>query len=265
MATDKSSSVLKVSEFSFLHLEELINRRPSLIVPVGSLEPAGEDLPLGVVNSCCEAVANELSKRLEVLVAPLLPYGNSIPFKAFGGSAGVHRDTLEKFLIECCNCWFFQGIKRILLITLSMDGRQGIESAVKRMTKAPSRINAVKYVSLQDDERFRSMCASRFRGLELGRSEWGIRALAGYLWQEPKDKFINKNKRLPDADEFKKWYRRGRDPEKLRKMAPHASLSAFPASGKCDIEEGRELFNGLIGFLGEEFAPFLTFTDNASK
>lgn len=257
---------MRVADLSFPQIEEQIERRPSLIVPVGSLEPIGESLPLGTVNRCCESIVDALSVRLKVLAAPLLAYGNSIPFKSFGGSAGVHRDTLSNIVVECCNCWLFHGFKRIMVITLAMDGRQGIDTAVKRLNKAPGRDNAVRYCSLQDDDRFRSLCASRFAGIEYGRSEWGVRAMAGYPQPAlPVSPAVNHRPVLPDAADFKKWHRRGRDPEKLRKMAPHATLSAFTDAGEAGTETGGELFERVVDFLTAEFSPFLTFTDNAPR
>jgi hypothetical protein len=257
---------MRVADFSFPQIEEQLRRRPSLIVPVGGLEPIGESLPLGTVNRCCESIADGLSIRLKVLAAPLLAYGNSIPFKSFGGCAGVHRDTLSTIIMECCNCWLFHGFKRIMVLTLAMDGRQGIDTAVKRLNKTPGRDNAVRYCSLQADERFRSLCASRFAGIEYGRSEWGVRTLAGYLYPElPGSPVVNNTPPLPDAADFKKWHRRGRDPEKLRKMAPHASFSAFTAAGEDGTGACRDLFERVLDFLTEEFSPFLTFTDNASR
>jgi creatinine amidohydrolase/Fe(II)-dependent formamide hydrolase-like protein len=196
-------------------------------------------------------------------VAPLLAYGNSTPFKSFGGSAGVHGETLANMVMECCNCWLFHGFKRIMVLTLAMDGKQGIDVAVKRLNGAPGRDAAVRLCSLQDDERFRLYCSSRVAGTEYGRSEWGIRVLTSYLQPELLGEPVAARKGpLIEASAFRQWHRRGRDPEKLRKMAPSASLAAVP--GVADAG-GKELFDHIISFLTEEYSPFLTVEDNASR
>ncbi|MBN1575448.1 MAG: creatininase family protein [Chitinispirillaceae bacterium] len=264
MSDELSCSPLRVADLSFLQIEKHIERSPSLILPIGALEPMGDTIPLGAVNSCCEMIADALSDCLKVLVAPLLAYGNSTPFQSFGGSAGVHRDTLANVVMECCNSWLFQGFKRIMVLTLAMDGRQWIDSAAKRLNGVPGRDDSVRFCSLQDDDRFRSFCSSRFTGTEYGRSEWGVRALAGYLQPGLQAGLVVKRKSdPPDATDFTQWHRRGRDPEKLRKMAPAASFSA--SADGIDTGSGKELFEHIIAFLTEEFSPFLIVKDNASR
>jgi hypothetical protein len=255
---------LRIADLSFPQIEGYIGRCPSLILPVGNLEPIGEHCPLGTVNCCCEMIADGLSDALKVAVAPLIGYGNGIPFKSFGGSAGLHRDTLANVIFECCNCWLFQGFKRIMVLTLAMDGKQGIEGAVKRLNGKNDRSDAVRYCSLQEEGRFRSFCSSRYPGTELGRSEWGVLTLAKYL--NLTSAITGAGARAsasPDPADFSRWHRRGRDPEKLRKMVPGASLSTVDFGN--DAEAGRELFHHTVGFLAEDFSPFLIVKDNASR
>ncbi|MBN1307245.1 MAG: creatininase family protein [Chitinispirillaceae bacterium] len=246
---------------SFRQIERHIKLCPSLILPVGGLEPVGDTLPLGIINSCCGIIADTLSDRLKVLVAPLIAYGNSTPFKSFGGSAGIHYTTLANVVTECCKCWFFQGIKRIMVLTLAMDGRRGIDSAVKRFGGDRGEDVAIRYCSLQDDDRFRSFCMSRCSGTEYGRSEWGVSALAVFC--RPDLVVENRQGALQDSEAFKQWHRRGRDPDKLRKMAPEASFSILIEG--IDAGTGKELFDHVVDFLTEEFSSFLIVQDNASR
>ena len=87
------------------------------------------------MNACCNAIAEALSQKLGVLLAPLLPYGNSIPFKSFEGSAGIHDKSLSGFLFESCNSWIFHGFKRIMIFTLTFDGHRSIDRMVKRIDR----------------------------------------------------------------------------------------------------------------------------------
>jgi creatinine amidohydrolase len=266
MHHDEVHSLLRVADMPFAAIEERIRTCPSLIMPVGGLEPIGDRLPLGMVNACCEAIADEIGKRSGVPVAPLLAYGNGILFKSFGGAAGIHRDTLATVLCEICNCWLFHGFKRIMVLTLAMDGRKAVEIAARRLNKLPGHEDSVRFSSLQDEERFRAYCAANGGGEEHGRSEWGIRALAAFIRPETgaATTVAAKKNSAIDAAVFKQWHRRGRDPEKLRKLAPDAMFSDS-AGGAIDADAGRELFETTVASLTDEFSPFLTFRNNASR
>jgi creatinine amidohydrolase/Fe(II)-dependent formamide hydrolase-like protein len=249
---------------SFPEVEAQIRRCPSLILPVGGLEPVGPLLPLGAINDCCEAVANIVSTRLEVLVAPLLAYGSTIPFKAFGGSAGMHRDTLINVIAECCKCWLFHGIQRIMVLSFAMDAQPVFNMVEKRVHATIGRNNVIRCMSFQDDERFRSLCAEICGNTEAGHSRRGIGVLSRYLSAgEERERTYAGTMAIPDAQQFKQWHRRGRDPEKLRNIAPAAQFEKDAAVP--DAAAGKMLFDRVTGFLADECSPFLSVKDHASR
>lgn len=262
--SEKHFASLNLTDFSFKQIESRIKQTPSLILPVGGIEPVGDLLSLGAVNHLCDALAGTLSQNLQVMVAPLLAYGSTIPFKSFGGCAGVHHDILTNFVVDCCKCWFFHGIKRIMVLTLSMDaGRWGNE-VVKRCTRFREPGTALRFFALQEERRFRSLCGSNGYGGESGRSEWGLTALAAYLCPEAIRKPVeNRHPTTVEASDFKRWYRRGRDPEKLRKLAPSALFSGGDVLP--DAASGEALFDATLQFLTEELSPFFAAEDNASR
>ncbi len=246
---------LNLIDLTFRQVEEIMIRRPSLIFPVGSIEPAGDRIALGAINTCCDLIARALSERLQVFVAPLLAYGDSYPFKSFGGSAGIRRKTCSNVVVECCNCWISQGFKSIMILTLSMDGRKWTGTAAKRLGTGGSR-GEVRFCSLQDEESFRSYCGKRSGIDEQGRSEWGIGALISYLKPEMLGSLEGGERSIPERPVFTRWHRRGRDPQKLRKMTASATLSPSPVTG--GFESGRELFMHVLDFLDREYSSFLT-------
>jgi creatinine amidohydrolase/Fe(II)-dependent formamide hydrolase-like protein len=264
ICNEQSLSSLRVQDLSFQQINDHLEQCPTLILPVGSLEPHGNFTALGAVNACCEAIADTLSKQLNVLVAPLLSYGNSTPFKSFYGSAGLHHTTLSNVVYECCNCWLFHGFKRIMVLTLSMDGQRGIEEAVKRINSCRGRTDTTRYCSLQNTAAFRSFCAQRYGFTEFERSEWAVLSLTSYLFPEMVRKSTNSlhHERVKESMQ-KQWHRRGRDPEKLRKMIPDALFSGTDIT--TAIGQGKELYEYTISMLLDEYLPFLTMGDNVTR
>ena len=78
---------------------EHLERDPRLIVPVGTTEQHGPHLPLGTDTIIVDRLADDLSRRMQVLRAPTIEYGVNAPTKVpYPGSAFVRRKTLHRFL-----------------------------------------------------------------------------------------------------------------------------------------------------------------------
>jgi mycofactocin precursor peptide peptidase len=72
-----------------------------LVVPVGSLEQHGPHLPLATDTVVALALAEGLAaRRLDVVVAPPLPYGASGEHAGFAGTLSVGHRALADFLTE---------------------------------------------------------------------------------------------------------------------------------------------------------------------
>jgi creatinine amidohydrolase/Fe(II)-dependent formamide hydrolase-like protein len=187
-----------------------------------------------------------------------------MPFNAYGGSAGLRRKTVSNFVTECCKTWFLQGFKRIMILTLCMDGSPGVRMAVSRLNKRQRSVKAADFCSLQNEDAFREFCDKRYGGTELGRSEWGLRALMSYL--RPGLFRRNMDDRIPivpSREEYGKWYRRGMDPYKLRKMSPNANLSDFVDT--FDAAAGKKLFDIAVELLTDKITRFTNEEDYASR
>jgi len=96
------------------HLE----RDPRLIVPVGTTEQHGPHLPLGCDTLIVERLANDLSRKMQVLCAPTIEYGVNSPTKVpYPGSASVRRKTLHRFLNDLVGSWESGGVDEFIIIT----------------------------------------------------------------------------------------------------------------------------------------------------
>lgn len=76
--------------------------RPTVLVPVGSIEQHGPHLPLDTDTAIAESVARGAADVVggDVLVAPALSYGSSGEHQAFAGTCSIGTDVLQQVVVE---------------------------------------------------------------------------------------------------------------------------------------------------------------------
>jgi len=75
--------------------------RPTVVVPLGSVEQHGPHLPLATDTTVAAAVAAGLvERRPDLLLAPALPYGASGEHEGFPGTVSIGTEALRTLLVE---------------------------------------------------------------------------------------------------------------------------------------------------------------------
>ncbi|MFL6141348.1 MAG: creatininase family protein [Labedaea sp.] len=100
----------------------LAERRPVLLLPVGSVEPHGPHAPLRtdalISAGVCERAAERLAgdPALRVLILPALPYGVTRYAAAFPGAVSVGEETLRALVVDICRSLARQGFRHIVVV-----------------------------------------------------------------------------------------------------------------------------------------------------
>jgi creatinine amidohydrolase/Fe(II)-dependent formamide hydrolase-like protein len=248
---------VSLKDLNFKQIQEYISSNPSIILPLGGLEPLGSFGTIGDNSLCANALTQSVSNAISVVSAPLVEYGCTTQFKAFSGSAGVKPKTMSNYLFGLCNDWFYQGIKRILII----NGIEGNGLALDLLIKRYHNLNGqIEIVSLHSDMAIRDILAGVQTGAEFDRLEFMILSIASFLKNDRLNCPVNaKVDNLPEKKVFTKWKKSGRDPDKLKKMIPSGSLSSI--AQEFNIEAGKVLFTTISDYLIKKYSPFLKFTD----
>jgi creatinine amidohydrolase len=83
---------------------DVADRRPVVLLPLGSCEQHGPHLPLDTDTAVASAVAERAAARLrgeaDVLVAPAQPYGASGEHEGFPGTVSIGHDALRLLVTE---------------------------------------------------------------------------------------------------------------------------------------------------------------------
>jgi creatinine amidohydrolase len=78
-----------------------LGERPTVVVPLGSVEQHGPHLPLGTDTAVAAAVAAGLvERRPDLLLAPAVPYGASGEHEGFPGTVSIGTEALTALLVE---------------------------------------------------------------------------------------------------------------------------------------------------------------------
>jgi creatinine amidohydrolase len=106
-----------LDDLSWPEVGRVLARDPRLIVPVGALEQHGPHLPLGTNTLVAQSVAQELSSRQGILLAPAFPYGVTLGGGPWAGTAGLRRKTFHRALNELLARWEDHGVQEFIVIT----------------------------------------------------------------------------------------------------------------------------------------------------
>ena len=97
---------------------ELLARRPTLIVPVGTTEQHGPHLPLGCDTIVVERLADDLSAAFTVLRAPTVEFGVHTVSRPLPGGASLRHRTLHRVMNELIESWEDgAGVREFVILT----------------------------------------------------------------------------------------------------------------------------------------------------
>ncbi|HEY7482409.1 MAG TPA: creatininase family protein [Gemmatimonadales bacterium] len=103
---------------TFVTIGELLQRRPTLIVPVGTTEQHGPHLPLGCDTIIVERLSDDLSAAFSVLRAPTLEFGVHATSRPFPGGAALRHRTLHRVMNELIESWEEgAGVREFVILT----------------------------------------------------------------------------------------------------------------------------------------------------
>jgi creatinine amidohydrolase/Fe(II)-dependent formamide hydrolase-like protein len=108
----------RMKEMTPTAIGDLLARRPTLIVPVGTTEQHGPHLPLGCDTIVVEHLADDLSAAFTVLRAPTVEFGVHAVSRPLPGSAALRHRTLHRVMNELIESWEDgAGVREFVILT----------------------------------------------------------------------------------------------------------------------------------------------------
>jgi creatinine amidohydrolase len=118
---------MRLDELTSTRLEELRDRRPVALWPVGAVEPHGPHAPLGtdtlISVGMCERAAARLGDPPAVVLPPL-PFGVTRYGAAFAGAMGISEATLRAVVRDVAASVAAQGFRRLVIVNNHFEPEQ---------------------------------------------------------------------------------------------------------------------------------------------
>ena len=110
----------KLMELTWKEVDELDRANTIAIVPTGSVEQHGYHMPLGtdtyVAASVAQAAVDQLAGKLDFVVLPTLPLGQSPEHMAYAGTISLSAQTYLQVITDICASLARHGFKKIVFL-----------------------------------------------------------------------------------------------------------------------------------------------------
>jgi creatinine amidohydrolase len=112
-------------------LEEIAIQKPTIILPVGSMEQHGPHLPLSTDSIIAEHVAVAVSNKLSSMILfPTIPIGYSLEHIGFPGTISLSAQTFSSMITEIAESVSNSGFRTLAVINGHGGNRGILDTAV---------------------------------------------------------------------------------------------------------------------------------------
>ncbi|MGL3710643.1 creatininase family protein [Leptospirillum ferriphilum] len=118
---------MQIAHQNWPAVEQYLNSRSVLLIPIGSTEQHGPNGLIGTDHLVAESLARSVGEEMGILVAPTLAYGMSHHHLAFPGSASLSPETLIRVIRDVVTSFARNGFSRFFFI----NGHGGNVSSIQ--------------------------------------------------------------------------------------------------------------------------------------
>lgn len=108
----------------------------TVILPVGSIEAHGPHLPLDVDAHQAGHVAARVAERVDVIVAPTLPFGYASTWMHYAGTISLSAETFQQVVCEAVGCLLQHGFRTVIVLNGHRPNGTAIDVAARRAVDA---------------------------------------------------------------------------------------------------------------------------------
>jgi creatinine amidohydrolase len=226
-------------------VDKYLARKRTILVPVGSTEQHGALAPTGCDHLVAEAVCIEVGKRNEVMVAPVLPYGQSESHMGFPGTVSLSGVTMALMVRDMVESLYRTGFRDVLFLSGHGGNRGPVMTGLAGASRScpDAVLRYLGYWELPGILEAEKRLFGEGRGLHATAAEVSMIMVLREGFEPPRDPLTRTARpKLGEVVSASRWKERYPD-------------------GPCDVdplvisrEKGREFFELLVEKLIEEIA-----------
>ncbi len=125
--------MLELSRASWTDVAAHLENRPAIgVLPVGALEQHGPHLPLSTDTLQADAVARRLAERIEAVLLPALPFGNTWSNDALPGTVSISADTVTALAADVAASLERAGYALLVIVNGDFGNRLPLQRAAEQ-------------------------------------------------------------------------------------------------------------------------------------
>jgi len=113
---------MRLGDLTWKEVEGYLKQRRDIVLPFGSVEEHGPHLPLSTDGDIANAVAEELSRRKGVLVAPVVWYGVCNTTRAYPGTITASFDSFKSYVADLLRSLKSSGFEKVYVVSGHLGG-----------------------------------------------------------------------------------------------------------------------------------------------
>lgn len=119
-----------LEKMTWAEVEEYLKKDDRIILVMASCEEHGYHLPLCNDFKTGYTLATMLGEKAGVVVAPVLPFGMSLPLVDFPGTISLQTSTFQAVTMDIMSCLYRQGFRKIFVVNAHGENVPCLEAIV---------------------------------------------------------------------------------------------------------------------------------------
>jgi creatinine amidohydrolase/Fe(II)-dependent formamide hydrolase-like protein len=140
----------KLSDMSWKEAEEAFKSSDTVIVPTGTLHAHGPT-PIGIDATAPEKIADEVGKKIGMLVLPVTPYGEDDKMANYPGSIGISPGVLEMYYTDILSNLHRNGVRKVVFVNGHGGNRESLTRAGRNVRKLGMLVAILEWWTIAKD------------------------------------------------------------------------------------------------------------------
>ena len=107
---------MRLANITGKRVEEYLEKRKTVLIPVGSIENHGKHMPLGTDTLIPDRIVELLEEKCDVMIAPTSPYGATDNIYGCPGTITIGTDGLIMILTKIVDCLYRYGFRKFIIL-----------------------------------------------------------------------------------------------------------------------------------------------------
>ncbi len=122
-----------LSHMAWPEVQDIVNKRPTVLIPVGSNEAQNLHNPTGYDAFVAQRLVEEAAKKCNAVIAPVQPYGYSDIFVEFPGTITLRPETLEAVFVDIAKSLIKSGFDHMLFVNNHDPNHVPLSNAINKV------------------------------------------------------------------------------------------------------------------------------------